>query len=309
MPLIDEVEPQRVRGAGPKDRVAVLAHVTGIGDAVHMAPSLAWMKGWGYDVHVSCRPFWQPMIERLGVSIIPHEELSVGWVPSHVHEFGWIIDVTGWTFTHEIQTTGVPTLDRVDQIATILGADPPSPFDWTRLVPSVDNVGAGPVVIALGGSTPKRTWPHGMMLQAMLPKINAPAVLIGIDPHETQYLDFDSLAMALLRAPVVVATDNGMLNLAAALGRPVVGLFGPTDEWTILHQFDRWADNRHLVAVRTPARDGESCRRPCHLQAALGYGLHGRCLTPMISECLAEISPRMVIDATNALLAKVTQTP
>lgn len=308
MPLVDDIEPQRVRGAGPTDRLAVLAHKTGIGDAVHMAPSIAWLKEWGYDVHVSCRPFWQPLIERLGVSIIPHDELAVGWVTSHVHEFGAIQDVTQWTFTHEVQTQGVPTLDRVDQIAKILGADPRAPFDWKPLVPPVEDVGMGPVVFALGGSTPKRTWPHGLLLQSMFGKLNAPAQLIGIESNEVQYLDFDSLATAIMRAPVVVATDNGMLNLAAALGRPVVGLFGPTDEWTILHEFDRWAGNRHLVSLRTPPKDGETCRRPCHLQAALGYGVHGKCIAPMISECLAEISPRMVIDATNELLARVSPT-
>ncbi|MCB1007530.1 MAG: glycosyltransferase family 9 protein [Acidobacteria bacterium] len=41
--------------------------------------------------------------------------------------------------------------------------------------------------------------------------------------------DLDSLAGALRGASVVLAGDTGALHLAAALGRPVVGLYGPTD--------------------------------------------------------------------------------
>jgi ADP-heptose:LPS heptosyltransferase len=40
--------------------------------------------------------------------------------------------------------------------------------------------------------------------------------------------DLDTLLALLRRASVVVAADTGPLHLAAALGTPCVGLFGPT---------------------------------------------------------------------------------
>jgi ADP-heptose:LPS heptosyltransferase len=40
--------------------------------------------------------------------------------------------------------------------------------------------------------------------------------------------DLDELIAVLRRASVVVAADTGPLHLAAALGTPCVGLYGPT---------------------------------------------------------------------------------
>lgn len=42
-------------------------------------------------------------------------------------------------------------------------------------------------------------------------------------------MDLAQLIAAIARAKFVVAADSGPLHLAAALGRPVVGLYGPTD--------------------------------------------------------------------------------
>jgi ADP-heptose:LPS heptosyltransferase len=43
--------------------------------------------------------------------------------------------------------------------------------------------------------------------------------------------DLRRLAGVLALADLVVSTDTGVMHLAAALGRPVVSLFGPTAPW------------------------------------------------------------------------------
>ena len=54
----------------------------------------------------------------------------------------------------------------------------------------------------------------------------------GIDRDQARLAPATSvtgLIAVLRRASAVVAGDTGPLHLAAALGRPVVGIFGPTD--------------------------------------------------------------------------------
>ena len=90
------------------------------------------------------------------------------------------------------------------------------------------------------------------------------------------------LADLLRRCELFVGTDNGARHLAAALDRPTVTLFGPTDPvgWNP-------ADPRHV-----PVRTGEDCS-PCDLTS---------CPVPG-HPCLENLEPEAVLVAVRRVLA------
>jgi heptosyltransferase II len=106
--------------------------------------------------------------------------------------------------------------------------------------------------------------------------------------------DLAQLAGLLSMARALVSNDSGAMHLGAALGVPVVGVFGPTDE--------------RLTAPRVPERSQETgtaqasdaptavltsavwCR-PCMLREC-----------PIDHRCMRRISVEMVLDATRRML-------
>src|SRR5215469_4149912 len=95
--------------------------------------------------------------------------------------------------------------------------------------------------------------------------------------------DLRNAILALAAADVAVSNDSGLLHVAAALGAPTIGIFGPTSPW-------HWAPLNKLAAVieTTAAVD---CR-PCH-KPTCRYGHH---------RCMREIPPEQVVAATLAAL-------
>lgn len=93
------------------------------------------------------------------------------------------------------------------------------------------------------------------------------------------------LVEGLSTCSVVVSGDTGPLHLAAALGRQVVGLFGPTPS-----QAGFWVWDQQGTLLR---RDELGCS-PCHL--------HGQRQCPKKHHsCLSELDPSVVLSAANDL--------
>jgi heptosyltransferase-2 len=67
--------------------------------------------------------------------------------------------------------------------------------------------------------------------------------------------DLRNAILALAAADVAVSNDSGLLHVAAAIGTPSVGIFGPTSPW-------HWAPLNPLAAV-VETTAALSCR-PCH---------------------------------------------
>jgi heptosyltransferase-2 len=77
------------------------------------------------------------------------------------------------------------------------------------------------------------------------------------DPHMRDLTgpDLRNAVLALAAADAAVSNDSGLLHVAAALGTPAVGIFGPTSPW-------HWAPLNPLAAV-VETTVQLSCR-PCH---------------------------------------------
>jgi len=88
-----------------------------------------------------------------------------------------------------------------------------------------------------------------------------------------------ALAAVLERARIFVGVDSGMMHLAAAVGTPVVALFGPSDPRITGPQ----GEGHHVVCVDMPCR-------PC---------LRSDC--PIERRCMLDITPDMVFNALAAV--------
>jgi heptosyltransferase II len=99
--------------------------------------------------------------------------------------------------------------------------------------------------------------------------------------------DLRNAILALASASVAVSNDSGLLHVAAALGTPSIGIFGPTSPW-------HWAPLNPLAATVETATE-LSCR-PCH-KPTCRFGHH---------RCMEEITLDQVLMATQRALAAVT---
>jgi heptosyltransferase II len=125
-------------------------------------------------------------------------------------------------------------------------------------------------VLAPGAVGPSKRWsPYGA-LAARLAKLGLAVWVVGgpdekalaaeIIRHAPQTRDLTgpdlrNAIMALAAATVAVSNDSGLLHVAAAIGTPSVGIFGPTSPW-------HWAPLNPLAAVIETKTD-VPCR-PCH---------------------------------------------
>jgi heptosyltransferase II len=99
--------------------------------------------------------------------------------------------------------------------------------------------------------------------------------------------DLRDAILALASATVAVSNDSGLLHVAAALGTPSIGIFGPTSPW-------HWAPLNPLAA--TVETKSELACRPCH-EPTCRLGHH---------RCMREISPEEVLAATRRALTAVS---
>jgi heptosyltransferase II len=98
--------------------------------------------------------------------------------------------------------------------------------------------------------------------------------------------DLRQAILALAAASAAVSNDSGLVHVAAALGTPTVGIFGPTSPW-------HWAPLNPLAAkIRAKA---ELPCRPCH-KPICHLGHH---------RCMVEIGPDEVLAAIRHALATV----
>jgi len=96
--------------------------------------------------------------------------------------------------------------------------------------------------------------------------------------------DLRDAILALAGAAAAISNDSGLLHVAAALGTPSIGIFGPTSPW-------HWAPLNPLAATVQAA--SELPCRPCHKPVC--RLVHHR--------CMRDIAPEQVLAATRHALA------
>ena len=141
------------------------------------------------------------------------------------------------------------------------------------------------VALAPGAVGPSKRWPaasYGEVARSLVedggdvwvlgsPSERALAAeivtLAGANARDLTGPDLRDAILALAAADAVVSNDSGLLHVAAALGTPAIGIFGPTSP--VL-----WAPLNPIAATITTHTD-VPCR-PCH-EPVCRYG-HHRCM-------------------------------
>jgi heptosyltransferase-2 len=140
------------------------------------------------------------------------------------------------------------------------------------------------VVLAPGAVGPAKRWPaaaYAALARRLLAEglavwvVGGPAekplvqtIVTGSDARDLTGTDLREAILALAAASAAVSNDSGLVHVAAALGTPTIGIFGPTSPW-------HWAPLNPLAA--TIRANIELACRPCHKPVCrLG---HHRCMT------------------------------
>lgn len=245
----------------------------------------------------------------------------LGWVSGAPLRIGFANGREGspWFYTQRVPVPS-PALHAVDRYllaAQHLGAQPeqpdsrafPLPRDpqaesWVAALLQSEGVQAGTALAAVNPSARWATkrWPaesFAAVADHLQEKGGARVVLIGgqadrlageevIRRMRTRPIDLVGKTtvkelIALLRPlRVLITNDSGPMHLAAALGVPVVAVFGPTDP----------GRTGPYGPGHTVLRSGVPCS-PCFSRT---------CRNPRLMECLTAIRPEQVIDATLPLL-------
>jgi heptosyltransferase II len=213
--------------------------------------------------------------------------------------------------------TGERKLPRmVDRCAALaLPADAQLPRDWPLPELKVARVEIGswrrehgladarPVVaLAPGAVGPSKRWPasaYGALARRLIGEgcavwvVGGPeekglaAEIVGdTTARDLTSTDLRNAILALAGAAAAVSNDSGLLHVAAALGTPAIGIFGPTSPW-------HWAPLNPLAAtIETMSK--LDCR-PCHKPVC--RVVHHR--------CMRDIPPEQVFTAVRQALTSL----
>lgn len=162
------------------------------------------------------------------------------------------------------------------------------------------------VVLAPGAVGPAKRWPaaaYAALARRLLAeglavwvvggpseKPLAQAIVAGTEARDLTGTDLRGAILALAAAAAAVSNDSGLVHVAAALGTPTIGIFGPTSPW-------HWAPLNPLAA--TIQANIELGCRPCH-KPVCRFGHH---------RCMTEIGADEVFAATRRALATVAAVP
>jgi len=206
-------------------------------------------------------------------------------------------------------------VDRCAMLALPRGAEAPDAWPLPRLKVAAAKVAAWrnrrgladhgrPVVaFAPGAVGPSKRWPstaYAELARRLLSdgfavwvlggpseKSLAAEIIGGSEARDLTGNDLREAIFALAAASIAVSNDSGLLHIAAALGTPSIGIFGPTSPW-------HWAPLNPLAAVMQ-AKIELACR-PCH-KPVCRVGHH---------RCMRDLTPQEVLAATRRALATVS---
>jgi len=244
----------------------------------------------------------------------------LGWASGSAVRVGFANGREGspWFYTHRVSVpdASMHAVDRYLLLAQFLGAEPETPGPSAFCLPrdpaadarveallAAAGVRAGTMLVALNPSARWATkqWPaesfaaagdwlqrHGGVRVAVVGSgTERSAGDAVIRCMQTAPLDLvgktsmKELIALLRRLRAFITNDSGPMHLAAAVGTPVIALFGPTDP----ARTGPYGEGHRVL------RSGAPCS-PCFSR---------RCANPVEMECLTAIKPEQVIEAVSLL--------
>ncbi len=189
-----------------------------------------------------------------------------------------------WLFSERVATTGAHVIEQDYELGAAIAADglkpvqPWLPFDqraeaWAESL-LASTPGQTSVLINPGAGWGAKRWPveryaavaknlaaHGYRVLVNAGPGEEPIgeVIVSETGHAATLLppSLENLIALTRRVSLVIAGDTGPLHLACALGKPVVGIYGPTDPSRNGPFGTRFKVLRHPASVRDHARREE----------------------------------------------------
>jgi heptosyltransferase-1 len=163
-----------------------------------------------------------------------------------------------WLFTEQVETHGVHVIEQDVEVASAVAGDilqpvlPVLPVDreaeaWCDALPGSEQLTARPVALLNpGAGWGAKRWPverYAAVARGLAGR--GFSVVVNAGPGETDLAEairlqsggaalpaacaLSQLIALTRRVSLAIAGDTGPLHLACALGKPVIGIFGPTD--------------------------------------------------------------------------------
>ena len=159
-----------------------------------------------------------------------------------------------WMFTERVDTHAAHVIEQDLELASAVAGDTLTPVEpWLPLDPAAEawadnliNPSDAAVLINPGAGWGAKRWPVERYAEVARTLLNRGLrVLVNAGPGEVRLADtivkktgggatpllcsVEQLIAITRRVKLAIAGDTGPLHLACALGRPVVGIYGPTD--------------------------------------------------------------------------------
>ena len=173
---------------------------------------------------------------------------------------------------------------------------------WRERLGVADN--AKPIIaLAPGAVGPSKRWPgagYGDLARRLITQGNEVWVLgspaegplvriirdIAPEARDLTGTDLRNAILALATADVAVSNDSGLLHVAAALGTPTIGIFGPTSPW-------HWAPLNPIAAAVQQEIETLPCQ-PCHKPTCRVR--HHRCMRDISPDHVAGVIERVLME-------------
>lgn len=243
---------------------AILDHVAGLSAVVTvdtrrlrgstgLAAVIRRLRDASYDLAIDA----QGLVKSAALAHLAGARRVLGFAPGHVRE-----PLARWAYDEQVTPRGPHVVDKAMALAVAAGAPAgppafalrPPPSDVVARVRSGLGLGSTQPFALLnpGAAWPNKRWPadrFGALARTIRQRHGWRSIVVygpGEEDLATAVVaasggpDGGAAALApptslgdllalLAGASLVVSGDTGPLHLAAALGRPVVGLYGPTD--------------------------------------------------------------------------------
>ncbi|MDE1946193.1 MAG: hypothetical protein KGH93_03310 [Patescibacteria group bacterium] len=304
------ISPKQNTLTGTGDGLCLLMKQTGIGDDVHAIPSLSQLD----DATIFCRPFTRKALQRTGARTFevrdntaynvngyedfPEEiPLDLSFYHLYKSRFGKIISLNSWS-CWDTDEVGYSRTGMLEYFAELIGVTLPDEFSYREFFGLREREPKDYILYIPESTENWRTIPkdQARMLGVLLGR-NFPNV-IPLKHCET----FEEMINVVDGAKAVVSVENGVLNLAAALGVPVVGLHGATSPDHTIDRLKRYGEFKEENVLGSPP---PQCKYPCYRKHERGMqwvktnaGREQRCCGLYHEpKCLVQLDREAVVEA------------
>lgn len=296
-------------GKGPSNKLCILLTRNnglgvGLGDHVQSLPIIYELIKLGHEITIYANEFYRSLYERAGCEFHGHSEMYFGITDDLLEIFGSVYSMIEWSFDSHTATRGLTIEDHTTAFAKFFGIERPKEFDFVTPLGAVNDKNLrelGTIIYAPQSSYLWRNLARDEQIYYHLKQKYSNILWVGIPEigERRNIDDFTTLVDLIYNAKAAFTVDNGIMHLACALGVPMFGVFGGTDEAVLCEPYNFYLQER--MAIRSyyralPIKKHE-CSTPCWWQESRGFHVNGKCKE--FADCMMDIDKDHLISEFN----------